>query len=156
MKKALLLVCVLLLVSACGLFKKDKPPPPPEPTCVALQFEAAGNINPNSEGRSFPLFLRIYQLKSYSKFEDADFFSLYEKDDEVFGKELVNKEEILLKPNERRTVFYNEVSDDIHTIGIYGLFRIYEQAQWKAATGIQKNKNNVIKIYVSGTKLVIK
>ena len=119
MKKALLLVCVLLLVSACGLFKKDKPPPPPEPTCVALQFEAAGNINPNSEGRSFPLFLRIYQLKSYSKFEDADFFSLYEKDDEVLGKELVNKEEILLKPNERRTVFYDKVSDEVFTRPAY-------------------------------------
>jgi type VI secretion system protein VasD len=156
MKKGLLLVCIALLISSCGLFKKDKPAVLPEPTFVALQFEASGNINPNNQGQSFPVFLRIYQLKSYSNFEDADFFSLYENDDQALGKELVEKKEILLKPNEKRTVFYEDVSEEVRTIGIYGLFREYGQAQWKAAAGVQKNKTNVIKIYVSGTDIIIK
>ena len=80
MKKALILICIIMLVSACNPFKKKKPPPPPEPTRVVLEFEAAGDINPNSEGRASPVVLRIYRLESYSVFEDADFFSLYEKD----------------------------------------------------------------------------
>lgn len=159
MKKGLVLVCVIMMVSACGLFKKDKPPSlspsPPEPTRVVLEFEAAGDINPNADGRASPLVLRIYRLKSYLVFEDADFFSLYEKDDEVLGGELVNKEEILLKPNEKRTVFF-EASDDIRTIGIFGVFRAYEQGQWKATTGVQQNKTNIINVFVSGTKLTIK
>lgn len=154
-KKGLVLICVIMMVAACNPFKKKKPPPPPEPTRVVLEFEAAGNINPNPEGRASPLVLRIYQLKSYSKFEDADFFALYEKDEEVLGGELVNKEEILLKPNEKRTVFY-EKTDDTRTIGVIGAFRDYEQSQWKAAAGVQENKTNVINIYVNGTKLTIK
>ena len=142
-KKGLVLICVILMVAACNPFKKKKPPPPPEPTRVVLEFEAAGNINPNPEGRASP------------KFEDADFFALYEKDEEVLGGELVNKEEILLKPNEKRTVFY-ETTDDTRTIGVIGAFRDYEQSQWKAAAGVQENKTNVINIYVNGNKLTIK
>jgi type VI secretion system protein VasD len=155
MKKGLVLICVMLMVTACGLFGKDKPPPPPEPTRVVLEFEAAGDINPNADGRASPLVLRIYRLKSYSDFEDADFFSLYEKDDEVLGGELINKEEITLKPNEKRTVFF-EASDDIRTIGLLGVFRDYEQGQWKAAAGVQQNKTNIINVFVSGTRLMIK
>ena len=155
MKNGIVLVCILMLVSACGLFKKAKPPPQPEPTRVVLEFEAAGDINPNIAGRASPLVVRVYHLKSYSAFEDADFFSLYEKADEVLGKELVDKEEILLKPNEKRTVFF-EASDEIRTVGIMAAFRYYEQGQWKAAARVQKNKTNVINIFVSGTTVTIK
>ena len=64
-----------------------------------VQFEASGDLNPNAEGRASPLVVRIYELKSFSIFKNADFMSLYEKDDQVLGRELVNKEErgILLK-----------------------------------------------------------
>ena len=155
MKKGLAPICVVVMLSACGLFGKDKPPPPPEPTRIVLELEAAGDINPNSQGRPSPLVLRIYQLTSYSKFEDADFFSLYQKANEVLSGDLENQEEILLKPNEKRTVFY-EVSDDIKTIGLLGIFRDYDKGQWKAATGVQQNKTNVVNVYISGTKLTIK
>ncbi|UCF94634.1 MAG: type VI secretion system lipoprotein TssJ [Desulfobacterales bacterium] len=156
MKKGFVLVCVMMMLAACGFFKKEKPPPPPEPTRVVLEFEAAGDINPNSEGRASPLVVRIYQLKSYSDFRDADFFALYEKDDQVLGKELVSKEEIILKPNEKRTVFFDETPDQTRTIGVLGIFRDYQQAQWKVATGVQPNKTSVIHIYVSGTGLTIR
>ena len=150
-----MIVFVLMMSSGCGFFKKKQPPPQPEPTRIVLKFEAAGDINPNAEGRASPLVLRIYQLKSYSIFEDADFFTLYEKDNQVMGSELVGKEEILMKPNQNRTVFY-ETSDDTRTIGVLGAFRDYENAQWKVAAGIQPHKTNVVNIYISGTKLNIR
>jgi len=154
-KKVFFLLCVLLMITGCGLFKKKEPPPPPEPTLAVLEFEAAGNINPNLEGRACPVGIRIYQLKSYSDFKEVDFYSLFEKDDQLLGKDLLHKEEILLKPNEKRTVFF-EVAEDTRTIGLFGIFRTFEQSQWKAASNILKNKTNVINVYVSGTRLIIK
>ena len=76
MKKAFILVCVIMMVSACNPFKKKKPPPPPEPTRVVLEFEAAGDINPNSEGRASPVVLRIYRLESYSLRGRGFFFTV--------------------------------------------------------------------------------
>ena len=155
-RKSFFLICAVMMIVACGFFKKEKLPPlPPEPTSVVLQFEASGNINPNAEGRPSPLVLRIYQLKSYSVFKNADFFSLYDKDDQVLGHELMNKEEILLKPNERRTVFFI-ATVDTHTVGIVGFFINHEQTHWKAAVGVQPNKTNVHLINISGTGLMVR
>jgi type VI secretion system protein VasD len=154
-KKSLLLVCAVMMLAACGFFKKEKPPPPLEPTRVVLEFEAAGDINSNAEGRASPLVLRIYQLKSYSVFKNADFFSLYDKDDQVLGRELVSKEEILLKPNEKRTVFF-EAAADTQAIGVVGFFINYERTQWKVAAGVQPNKTAVIHINVSGAGLMVR
>lgn len=143
-----------MMVNACGLFSK-KPPPPPEPTRVVLEFEASGKINPNLAGRSSPVAVRIYQLKSYSVFQGAGFIPLFEKDEEVLGQELLHKQELILSPNEKRTVFF-EASDKIRTIGIMAAFRNFDRGQWKTAAGIQKNKTNVLNVFVSGTDVNIK
>ena len=156
MKKGLLLLCVIMLLSGCGVFKKKKkPPPPPEPTHVVLEFEASGDINPNGEGRASPLGVRIYQLKFYSAFGKADFFSLYDNDEQVLGRELIKKQEILLKPNEKRTVFF-EAEDETQTIGLMGAFMDYENTQWKAAAGIQANKTTVINVTIGRAGVVVR
>ena len=156
MKKSLILLCVILMLSGCGLFKKKKPPPPPpEPTRVVLEFEAAGDINPNLEGRASPLGVRIYQLKSYSVFGKADFFSLYDNDEHVLGGELLKKQEILLKPDEKRTVFF-ETEADTRTIGLLGVFMAHEGIQWKDATGVKENKTAVIYVYVSRAGIIVR
>lgn len=149
------LTIVLMVIWGCGLFKKDKPKPLPEPTRVVLEFETAGDINPNIAGRASPLVVRIYRLKSYSAFKDADFISLFEKDSDVLGKDLVDKEEIHLKPNEKRTVYF-EAPDAIRTVGILAAFRYYDRGQWKAAAGIQQNKTNVFNVRIKGTSVQLK
>jgi len=68
---------------------------------------------------------------------------------------LVSKEEILLKPNEKRTVFF-EAAADTQAIGVVGFFINYERTQWKAATGVQPNKTSVIHIFVSGAGLTVR
>ena len=156
-RKTIAMMVIAVFLSACGFFKDEPPPPPPppEPTYVTINFEASGDINRSIAGSASPMVLRIYQLKSYATFEKADFFSLFEKDDQLLGNDLVDKEEILLKPYEKRTVFF-EPSDETQTIGLFAIFRDYKEAKWKASVGIQKNKTNVIHVYVRGFQLVTK
>lgn len=155
MKKSIVLICSLILFTSCSLFQEDVPPAPPEPTRVVLLFEAAGDINPNIARRASPVVLRIYRLKSYPVFERTDFLSLYENDTEILGSELVEKQEIFLKPNEKRTVYF-EATDDTRTIGIIAAFRYYERGRWKVATRLQSNKTNVLNIFISGTNMEMK
>ena len=156
MKKGIVLLCAIVLLAGCGMFKKKKkPPPPPEPTRVVLEFEAASDINPNGEGRPSPLNVWIYQLKFYSTFGKADFFSLYDNDEQVLGGELIKKQEILLKPNEKRTVFF-EVEDDTQTIGFLGVFMDHEGTQWKAAAGIRVNKTTVIHVTIGSAGITVR
>lgn len=157
LKTGAMLLSVIFLVAGCGLMKKKLPALPIalDPTRVVLEFEAAGDINPNPEGRPSPLFVRIYQLKTYSEFGNADFFSLYEKDEQVLARDLVGKEEIVLKPNEKRTVFF-EAAQGAQSLGVIGLFTKYENIQWKAAAGLQANKTTVIRIQISGAGVIVR
>lgn len=155
MKKSLILLCLILTLSACGFFKKKKaPPPPPEPTRVVIEFDAAGDINPNGQGRASPLGIRIYQLKSYSAFGKADFFSLYDNDEAVLGSDLLKKKRIMLMPNEKRTVFF-ETEDDTGTIGLMGIFMDHENIQWKAAAGVRANKTTVIDVTINSAGVMV-
>ena len=155
LRHGFILAVVLMMICACGLFGKDEPPPVPEPTRVVLEFEAAGDINPNIARRASPLVVRIYHLTSYSVFRDADFNSLFEKDSEVLGRDLVDKKEIYLKPNEKRTIYF-EASDAVRTVGVMAAFRYYHQGQWKAAATVQKNKTNVIYVFIKGDNVQMK
>jgi type VI secretion system protein VasD len=155
MKKSLILLCLILTLSACGFFKKKKaPPPPPEPTRVVIEFDTAGDINPNGQGRASPLGIRIYQLKSYSAFGKADFFSLYDNDEAVLGSDLLKKKRIMLMPNEKRTVFF-ETEDDTGTIGLMGIFMDHENIQWKAAAGVRANKTTVIDVTINSAGVMV-
>jgi type VI secretion system protein VasD len=152
---ALSFTVVLMMICGCGLFGKDKPEPPPEPTRVVLEFETAGDINPNIAGRASPLVVRIYHLKSYSAFKDADFISLFEKESDALGGDLINKQEIYLKPNEKRTIYF-EAPDAIRTVGILAAFRYYHTGRWKAAASIHRNKTNVFSVRIRGTSVELK
>lgn len=151
-----LLLCLLTLIEGCG--KKaplPPPPPPPAPSLVEIEIETSGDINPNPEGRPSPLSLRIYQLKSLSDFNNADFMTLYKKDDSVLGVNLTAKEEILLKSNDKRKISY-ETSDETRAIAFFAVFRDYEQAQWKAIAPVTAHKLTQIQVIVSGTSITVK
>ena len=156
-RKKICLTLVIMIFSGCGVSSKDKkvlPPPPPEPTRIELEIEAAGHLNPNPEGRTSPLVLRIYQLKTKADFDEADFFSLYEKDASVLGDALISREEITLKPDEKRT-FKFEPHEDTRTIGVFGAFRNYEEAIWRVTAAVQPNTVNFLKVNINGTTIKI-
>lgn len=152
MKWGWLIFVAVCLISACGFFKKKPPPPPPEPTRVVVEFEATGDINPDPEGRASPVVVRIYYLKSFSQFQKADFISLFENDQELLGNDLISKEEIILKPNEKRTL-HSQIPDVTRAIGFLGSFRNYGEAEWRIIATVYKNKTNVVNIHVSGIRL---
>jgi type VI secretion system protein VasD len=148
MVRKLSLVLIVVLLTACG----GKTPPPPRPTHIILEIEASGDINPNSEGRACPVSLRFYELRSISDFKSADFMALYEKDKSVLGGDLVRKQEIILQPNERKTL-HLEVSDDTRAIGGFAAFRKYERGGWKGFAGVLAHETTVVHVRVGGTNL---
>jgi len=154
LKKVLMTGCLMMLLTGCGFFSKDKIPPlPPEPTIVVVEFTADAEINPDHQGRPSPLVVRIYQLKYYEAFENADYNALYDDDTATLGKELIAKREIILQPGDKKTELLREVSAETRTIGFMGHFR-NENAQWRTATGIRPNKTTVIRVHASGTTLI--
>jgi type VI secretion system protein VasD len=147
-------LCITLLLSGC---KGPSLPIPfvSKPTSMLIEIDTAGDINPTSSGRASPLILRLYQLKSSSVFDKADFLALYDADERTLGGDLLHKEEITLKPNEKRICAFKP-TEETHAIGMFAAFRDYERAQWRAVAAVQPHKSNVILVNVSGTSLTIR
>lgn len=104
-------------------------------------MEAAPGINPDQRGRPSPVALKLFELKSLSSFERSDFFSLFDRERETLGPELVARDEFVIKPGDR-IVQERKLSPDARFIGVVVGYRDLERSQWRlsvpvAAEGIQ-------------------
>ncbi|WP_417520736.1 type VI secretion system lipoprotein TssJ [Marinobacter sp.] len=95
-----------------------------------LHFASHGNINPDASGRSSPLVVRVYELKSADKFKDAGFFEIYDDAEALLGEDLLSDVEIIIRPA-RGHVHEMRLHKDTTHIGIVAAFRDIENAEWK-------------------------
>lgn len=107
----------------------------PKPTIVKMDLDVGAGVNPDSRGRPSPVVVRLFELKSLAAFNDSDFFSLFDRDKETLGAELVARDELQLQPGEKRQV-ERVLQLDTHYLGVIAAFRDLEQARWRAAVPV--------------------
>lgn len=69
-------------------------------TKLNLKLTASDQLNPDLNGRPSPIVVRLFELKHPVAFENADFFSLYERAKESLAPDMVATEELELRPGE--------------------------------------------------------
>lgn len=111
----------------------------PKPTVVAATVQAADNLNPDATGRPSPLVVRVYELKALSAFNDADFFSLWDRDQQTLGADLNGREELVLRPGDSHNMV-RVTKPDTGFIGVVAAFRDLERAKWRANVAVVPNK----------------
>ncbi|MBP6817046.1 MAG: type VI secretion system lipoprotein TssJ [Burkholderiaceae bacterium] len=94
-------------------------------------MQASSQLNLDSRDRNAPLVVRIYTLKGPIGFQQADFFSLFERDQTLLASDLLSKEELQLQPGESRR-FLLEIRAEARVVGVIGAFRDLERASWRA------------------------
>lgn len=97
-----------------------------------LEIAVLGNakLNTDNMGRSFPVLVKIYELKSDNAFKSADFFSLQSNDKAVLQDDLLYKSEILLRPG-KNAVIKKMLSPEAAAIGVVAEFRELTFADWR-------------------------
>jgi type VI secretion system protein VasD len=132
-----------------------QPPAPPKPSIAELSFVIDANVNPDASGRPSPVVVRIYELKSLAAFNRADFFSLYEKDREQLGPDLVNRDELPLMPGGKPQAL-TTLKSDTRYLGIVVAFRDIERARWRASTPIFVNQTTRMEIKLDRNEVAIR
>lgn len=120
----LLAVLSLVIIILTGCFGG------PSPIRVKGSMQASEDVNPDSGGRPSPIVVRIYQLRSPTAFQNADFFALFNKAAATLGNDLVTWEEIVLQPNDTR-VYNTKLDLSTKYIGVFAAYRDYEKAHWR-------------------------
>ncbi len=87
--RALAMLAVLALLAGCSTLS-----PYSRLTKLDLALSAGERVNPDLNGRPSPVVVRLFELKHPVAFENADFFSLYERPKETLDPDLVTSEEL--------------------------------------------------------------
>ena len=117
----------------------------PVVTPVSITLTAAADANPDARGRASPLTVRVYALKTPGPFEGADFFSLFEKDQATLGAELVQREEMLLRPGESKKLDLT-LPADAKAIGVMAAFRDLDRALWREVRAVTPGQAQVLNV----------
>jgi type VI secretion system protein VasD len=121
---------------------------------LQIDVTAAANANPDSHGRASPVVMRLFELKSLAAFQNADFFSLFERDRETLGSDLVAKEEMVLLPGDRRE-FKRELHADTRFIALVAGYRDIERSRWRASMPVKLNQATPVSISVQEQEITV-
>jgi len=147
----------LLIMSLATLTACKSGPKPPKPKIVKLTVQASATANPDDKQRPSPIVVRIYQLKDDAAFKDADFFSLYEKEQGVLAAALISRAEFEVAPGHQQAIDY-QLSPDARFVGVAAAYHDIRNAGWRTEIGSQdkglaglakKNKLNVLADHAS-------
>ena len=119
------LLALLLMSSACSTLSPNS-----RLTKLDLELGASDRLNPDLNGRPSPIVLRLLELKSPVAFENADFFSLYERAKETLAPDLVASEELELRPGEKRELKLT-TKDGSRYVGVLAAYRDLPESQWR-------------------------
>jgi len=126
----------------------------PKPTKVQVDLRALENINPDMNGRPSPVVVRLYELNSLTAFNSADFFSLYDKDRQTLGRELLTVKELYLMPDEMRQI-EQTLQPDTQYLGVIAAFRDLEHAGWRSSIAITPHETTRLVIQLKENQISI-
>ncbi len=159
--------CVLL--SACGgRAAPAAAPPPPAPPIINIMpppaappvrpvnvvlFGSSG-INPGLNERPSPVLVRVYELKTVTAFDAADYFALADKDRELLGADLLGRDDYQIKPGERLQVA-RTLNTATKRLAAMVSFRDLERSVWKASVAISDPPPDEIRILIDARRVQV-
>lgn len=123
--KALTALTALLILAGCTALS-----PYSSVTKLNLKLTASDQLNPDLNGRPSPIVVRLLELKHPVAFENADFFSLYERAKESLDPDMVATEELELRPGETVELKLS-IKEGSHYVGVLASYRDLADTQWR-------------------------
>ena len=128
----------------------------PKPTQVTGgSIEGSAQLNPSVTKRPSPLVVRIYELKSATAFNSADFVALFERDKAELAADIVSRDEIVLQPGEARPIAAKTLSPDVKFIAVMGAFRDLERARWRSVASVVPNQKQSITVRADANTVTV-
>lgn len=133
---SLAFIAALLSLAGCAALS-----PYSSMTKLDLSLVGSDQLNPDLNGRPSPIVLRLMELKHPVAFENADFFSLYQRPKEALAPDLVTLEELELRPGETRELKVS-VQEGSRYVGVLAAYRDLPEANWRYVIAIDAQQRN--------------
>lgn len=116
-------------------------------TRVHLTLSGGNELNPDVNGRGSPLVMRLFELKHPVAFENADFFSLYERGKDILATDLVTSEELELLPGQTQELKLT-VNAESRYIGVLAAYRDLPETQWRYVIAVRARDLTRAQLYL--------
>ncbi len=116
-------------------------------TRLHLTLNASDQLNPDVNGRASPLVLRLLELKHPVAFENTDFFSLYERGNDILVQDLVTSEELEVRPGQALDLKLT-VEPSSRYVGVLAAYRDLPETQWRYVIAIRAQELTRIDLYL--------
>ena len=128
-------------------------PSAPEP--IELTLQASARLNPDDASQSLPTVLRILQLKSGRKMEQAEFTRVYRDAKEVLGEDLLAVDELVIGPGEtvKRKLDRQEGAG---AVAVVALFRRPTGFSWRVLRELPKGGAAKLSVTVEGYRVELR
>lgn len=100
------------------------------PVTRTVYLKGETGLNPNSQNKSTPVNVRIYQLTDNASFEAADFDSLWEDDEGALADSLLAMSEHVVTVTQDEARIPVVTKEDVLFIGVVGLFN-QQHGAWR-------------------------
>tara|TARA_R110001599_G_scaffold317185_2_gene526452 strand:+ start:93 stop:584 length:492 start_codon:yes stop_codon:yes gene_type:complete len=114
-------------------------------TKLDLNLEGSSQLNPDLNDRPSPIVLHLMELKHPVAFENADFFSLYQRPREALSPDLIAIEELELRPGERRELKLS-VQEGSRYVAVLAAYRNLPDTNWRFIIPLQEKGLNQINL----------
>ncbi|MGL4317452.1 MAG: type VI secretion system lipoprotein TssJ [Pseudomonas sp.] len=131
---SLSLLSLLVALGGCSSLS-----PYSDKTKLDLSLVASDDLNPDLQGRPSPIVVRLLELKNPSSFNNADFFSLYQRPKESLMPDLVSFEELEVRPGETRDLKLL-VQPGSRYVGVVAAYRDLPEASWRFVVALQEGE----------------
>lgn len=148
------LLAAAFAVAAFGLLSGCGGPPERPDTVLAADLVARGDANSAGAAQGRPVVVRLYELKSAGAFESADFFSLYQREAETLGADLLGREEVSLAPGQWHRV-EKVISPETGYLGVLVAFRDIDRTRWRNLNRLRPNVTNRFTVTVGADQVSV-
>jgi type VI secretion system protein VasD len=153
LKLNITVILLMLLLNSCGTGDMVKDVFTTI-TKADITIIASANLNPDIDSRPSPITIRIYELKSSSAFNNADFFALYDRDVSELGADYVARDDVEISPGETKQIA-RELSLDTRYLGIIAAYRDINNSVWRRVIEIEPDSNSMIAIKLNNNNMTM-
>jgi type VI secretion system protein VasD len=126
----------------------------PDATVIEATADASAQVNPDTRKRPSPVVVRLYELKARTQFDAADYLSLFERDKDVLGSELVARDEFVLRPGESRDIS-RDPSPDTKFLAVVVGYRDMVKSRSRAIYELEPHVKNRLVVKVDALAVSI-
>ena len=97
---------------------------------IAMYMAATDDVNENTDGSALPTTVRVFQLKNIDKLKKAGFDDLWLHAKEALGEDVVDMQEIVVYPSDRRMESLLIKEEATH-LALTAAFRVPTGTTWR-------------------------